>query len=80
MGEREAKLGHSFPRASSGDLRSEERGDAFLRCLWAGSQNASCEWVTRWSRYKIDKDTVQDLFLGLGSIIGVGLRASPVVI
>ena len=70
-GEREAKLGHSFPRASSGELRSEERGEAFLRCLWAGSQTVSWEWVTRWSRYTIGKGTVQDFFLGLGSIVGV---------
>jgi len=33
-----------------GDLRSEERGDAFLRCLGSGIQNASNEWVIRWSR------------------------------
>ena len=50
-----------------GDLRGEERGDAFLPLIWAGRQNASRGWVSRWNRYSIRKNTVQDLFLGLGS-------------
>ena len=63
--EREGKLGHSLlPRASStvGDLRSEERGDAFLRFLRPGTQNRCCGWVSRWSRYLICKSLCATYF------------------
>jgi len=33
-----------------GDLLSEERGHTFSRFVWAGRQNASCDWVIRLSR------------------------------
>ena len=74
--EREGKLGHSLlPWASStvGDLRSEERGDAFLHFLRVSWMGQPLEPVS-------DRQiTVRDLFLGFGSSVGVSLKLSSIV-
>jgi len=41
---------------------SRRENDVFLRFLWAGSQNALCGWVTRWSWYLIGKALCETYF------------------
>ena len=72
---RATRKARASPRLGErGDLRSEVAGDAFLRFLCAGIQNASYEWVICWSQKSDMQSTVRDLFLGLGNFVGVSLK------
>ena len=65
---------HAVAPQRYGSRREE---DVFLRFLSPGSQNASRGWVSCWSGYLIGKSTVQDLFFGMGTAVGVSLTVKP---
>jgi len=65
---------------TGGDLRTEERGQAFLRIASVGRQNASSVWVSRWRLFSVGKVTVRNAFWvcisSLETVLGYSRRVA----